>query len=408
MRNGKGKPANRPEVTTLLLGCTMIAFKCRSPGCPGSFSVKEELAGRKTKCPKCGAALVVPTPTAKQASAQSPSGRDNPSPPSQPRFYLMQNGQQFGPFLLIQMQEWVTAGQIGPDDLVWIEGSPEWVAARKVTALFPPGVNVPAPAPNYMTQLAAPQPTIAENNDWDQLGALTTTSVSAESPTLSSLMAGACLRGCGCALWFLAIFCGLLGIFGIVALFDKPAKFDPFELITSTILGTVLMLPLLLSGLSLFRAGTRRVLPFWLRREALRYFASIRVESDEKGIKVSSVQLGPLGHFTLYDTVSDREKRIEKDAIAGVSIGYHFDAIVAKLIAIGMRHEFTVLAKDHSRAYDENNRHKRARQIGQLLNQAKGLELMQAAWYRVKAQRPAKGDARDLSRCWNGIGKWRD
>ena len=39
----------------------MITFAC--PGCGKNFQVKAELAGRKTKCPKCGQALLVPTPS---------------------------------------------------------------------------------------------------------------------------------------------------------------------------------------------------------------------------------------------------------------------------------------------------------------------------------------------------------
>lgn len=37
----------------------MIAFTC--PGCTKAFSVKDDFAGRKTKCPKCHAVLLVPT-----------------------------------------------------------------------------------------------------------------------------------------------------------------------------------------------------------------------------------------------------------------------------------------------------------------------------------------------------------
>ena len=36
----------------------MIAFKCS--GCAKNFSVKDDLAGRKTRCPKCGASMLVP------------------------------------------------------------------------------------------------------------------------------------------------------------------------------------------------------------------------------------------------------------------------------------------------------------------------------------------------------------
>jgi len=36
----------------------MIAFKCSNAQCLKAFSVKDEFAGKKTKCPKCGTPLV--------------------------------------------------------------------------------------------------------------------------------------------------------------------------------------------------------------------------------------------------------------------------------------------------------------------------------------------------------------
>ncbi len=60
----------------------MITFAC--PGCGKNFQVKAELAGRKTKCPKCGQALLVPTPSApvpvSTRSVEPPPRTPAPSP----------------------------------------------------------------------------------------------------------------------------------------------------------------------------------------------------------------------------------------------------------------------------------------------------------------------------------------
>jgi predicted RNA-binding Zn-ribbon protein involved in translation (DUF1610 family) len=49
----------------------MIVFKC--PGCEKSFSVKDEFAGKHTKCPQCGNPLRVPAGTAPAVSAPEPT-----------------------------------------------------------------------------------------------------------------------------------------------------------------------------------------------------------------------------------------------------------------------------------------------------------------------------------------------
>lgn len=43
----------------------MIHFNC--PACSKSFRVKDEVGGRKSKCPHCGAAFVVPSLTVQNA-----------------------------------------------------------------------------------------------------------------------------------------------------------------------------------------------------------------------------------------------------------------------------------------------------------------------------------------------------
>jgi len=62
-----------------------IPFTC--PACNASFRVKEEMAGRKGKCPKCGAGVVVPhsgPPDAVQA-ADPPTPLARPRPPVEER-----------------------------------------------------------------------------------------------------------------------------------------------------------------------------------------------------------------------------------------------------------------------------------------------------------------------------------
>jgi hypothetical protein len=59
----------------------------------------------------------------------------------------MQNGQQVGPFPLNQMWQRVASGKLGGDDLVWVEGTPAWVAAREVALLFPNGATTPVAGP---------------------------------------------------------------------------------------------------------------------------------------------------------------------------------------------------------------------------------------------------------------------
>jgi len=58
-------------------GEIMISFNC--PGCNKTFSLKDELAGRKAKCPQCGTVLVVPNSA--HAVARQP-GRQPEAPPA--------------------------------------------------------------------------------------------------------------------------------------------------------------------------------------------------------------------------------------------------------------------------------------------------------------------------------------
>jgi len=60
----------------------VIALTC--PGCAKAFSVKDELAGRKTKCPKCHTALLVPMAMPAPAPSLVPEPAKTPAPKLMP------------------------------------------------------------------------------------------------------------------------------------------------------------------------------------------------------------------------------------------------------------------------------------------------------------------------------------
>lgn len=58
---------------------------------------------------------------------------------SQPaRWYVLDDGQQQGPFGLAAVREQVLAGAVTPDTWVWADGMAEWRRAQHVPALVPP------------------------------------------------------------------------------------------------------------------------------------------------------------------------------------------------------------------------------------------------------------------------------
>jgi len=134
--------------------------------------------------------------------------------------------------------------------------------------------------------------------------------------------------------------------------------------------------------------------------EAQSYFEGLKDVSDESGMNISQ-EMG----FTMLDLTSDKEKRIEQDAHSGMRIGTAFDALVAELRAIGARREYTIVEDNPFWGTDEYDgcTHVLTHEIGQILNDAGGMDLMKCVYHRVKA---AGADSRDLERNWNDIGDW--
>lgn len=58
-----------------------------------------------------------------------------PMPGAAPSFFVAVNGQQAGPYTMMQLQGFAQQGQLLPDTLVWTSGMPQWAAAKSVPAL---------------------------------------------------------------------------------------------------------------------------------------------------------------------------------------------------------------------------------------------------------------------------------
>lgn len=99
--------------------------------------------------------------------------RKAPPAPSDPVWYYLVNGVQTGPVLLAELQVAAAEGKLSPPDLVWQEGTADWVPARTVAGLFAapqpqpdtapstvhpalPPTSVPAPAPRTDTVAVPP------------------------------------------------------------------------------------------------------------------------------------------------------------------------------------------------------------------------------------------------------------
>ena len=75
-------------------------------------------------------------PPPQQAAAPSPAAAPGPPPlPQALKFYVAMGGQQAGPFDLPTLQQYVQAGQLTKETLVWKEGLANWTAAGQVPEL---------------------------------------------------------------------------------------------------------------------------------------------------------------------------------------------------------------------------------------------------------------------------------
>jgi hypothetical protein len=115
----------------------MLHFTC--PGCRTPLRVREEYAGRKTKCPKCGAAVVVPAPEVQLEEVPDeilevlPADEVSTSDPGESArpWHCSRDGKQFGPMSAAEAQSAARRGEIRRSDLVWRPGLPGWEPSHK-------------------------------------------------------------------------------------------------------------------------------------------------------------------------------------------------------------------------------------------------------------------------------------
>lgn len=98
----------------------MIAFTC--PGCAKPFSVKDDFAGRKTKCPKCGQPLIVPNAPVSAIVASSKQA-DLPETPAK-LVLFRQRSATASMYEVTATVDGQVVGQLNEDETVTVPVSP--------------------------------------------------------------------------------------------------------------------------------------------------------------------------------------------------------------------------------------------------------------------------------------------
>ena len=80
-----------------------------------------------------------PVAVASQAVSESrpATSGDGHAPRGSARWWYNKNGAEAGPVDQTALQSMLASGQLGPDDIVWAEGMPQWVTARQAPGLLP-------------------------------------------------------------------------------------------------------------------------------------------------------------------------------------------------------------------------------------------------------------------------------
>ncbi len=163
-----------------------VRFACH--GCAEPLNIKQELAGRRGVCPKCGIRFRIPqfdspksTPLETESVMASRSALETTSPrPSdqtpvavtspqaaQPRITSQKtasvvdplgdttistwyvrppSGGQYGPATTDVLRQWISEGRVSATALIWREGWPQWREAREILSGL---AGETAPTPNH-------------------------------------------------------------------------------------------------------------------------------------------------------------------------------------------------------------------------------------------------------------------
>jgi len=128
------------------------------------------------------------------------------------KYLIHRGGQQYGPYSVEELKQFVASGNVLPSDMAWAEGMPAWVQVSQILGGAPAPAPAPAPTPSYQ----APSPAFAQPP-------------SATPASFSSAPAGGPMPPS--LHWALVLAITVLcGIFGLVWLFVQAAfvkKLDP-------------------------------------------------------------------------------------------------------------------------------------------------------------------------------------
>jgi len=99
-----------------------ITFSCNS--CDKKLRVKDELAGKKVKCPGC--ATVLHVPAASTAAAAGPGSSAGGSSAGGGFYVKTDDGATYGPVSKTELDQWVTEGRLNSESQILREGAAQW------------------------------------------------------------------------------------------------------------------------------------------------------------------------------------------------------------------------------------------------------------------------------------------
>ncbi len=115
-----------------------MPFETKCQGCGRQLRVGDEHAGKKARCPHCGAIFDVPTDVALGSLPTDGTAAEfssPPSPTSQPLWNLkVDDGTVYGPVTRSELDRWASEGRVTPSSLVSESDHERWQPA---TSVFP-------------------------------------------------------------------------------------------------------------------------------------------------------------------------------------------------------------------------------------------------------------------------------
>ena len=195
----------------------MIKFNCGK--CDQRLHVKDEAAGKKVKCPKCGVVCAVPEVQPLDASESSPAtsatsgtgqptaepvGKADAAPPD-PSWYYLHGGEKYGPVPSSVIREKIKAGELSHTIRIWREGMDEWqelAAVAEFRDLVPHSPPPPVPPPTQtpsvpVTPHASAAPVQATKGN---------------GLAIAGMVLGIVSMFLGYIIWFIALPCILTGL----------------------------------------------------------------------------------------------------------------------------------------------------------------------------------------------------